>query len=387
MFDNKEGKIFTVVILHYNQNMLWRMAVRSVLNQKYPYIELVFADDCSKDFDKREVETFIQRYAGQNLVNYTVYSNKTNIGTVNNLNKAHQYCNGQYIIHFAADDCLYDEEVLNKYAIELDRKQEDVLGIYGRSMKCDRQLNVEEDYILVKEAQKYNTLTSQQQLAKLLLYCIFPMGATAFNFSELKQFLPFDNQYRLLEDWPFFLNACQQGKRFCFVDIPVLLYRVGGISRPDSVHISEARKQLFSDHLFLHENYIFNHTKCLSIKEMLQLLRKYDGDREYMQKILNNKLLIKRIRLIQKDIRFARVVWDNLTDEQQMIFGIGIGSVASLLINCLIVGGLWLNDLKILAAIDVIFYVIVFTLIYRCYSQDIKIEYEKLKYYLFSPYR
>ena len=98
---------------------------------------------------------------------------------------------------------------------------------------------------------------------------------------------------------------------------------------------------------------------------MLQLLRKYDGDREYMQKILNNKLLIKRIRLIQKDIRFARVVWDNLTDEQQMIFGIGIGSVVSLLINCLIVGGLWLNDLKILAAIDVIFYVIVFTLIYR----------------------
>ena len=85
---NREN-LFTVLIPHYNQQELWKTAVLSVLEQDYPYIELIFVDDASESFAPQEVECFIQDHADNNLVGYRILLNESNLGTVKSLNPAY----------------------------------------------------------------------------------------------------------------------------------------------------------------------------------------------------------------------------------------------------------------------------------------------------------
>lgn len=198
-------ELFTVLIPHYNQQGLWKTAVQSVLEQEYPFIELIIIDDASDNFNIHEIEDFIQKHASDNLANYEILKNKNNLGTVKSLNYAHNYCNGHYILHFAADDCLYDKYVLNNFATYLKNKPSDVLGVYGRSLKCNKDLqSLDEDFLSIKEALRMNTQTAQQQFIALLYSCIFPFGATAFLFDELKEHLPFSEEYFCMKIGLFF---------------------------------------------------------------------------------------------------------------------------------------------------------------------------------------
>ena len=47
---------FTVIITHYNQMQYIEEALKSVLKQSYKNIELIVADDCSIQFNKKKVK-------------------------------------------------------------------------------------------------------------------------------------------------------------------------------------------------------------------------------------------------------------------------------------------------------------------------------------------
>ena len=47
---------FTVIITHYNQMQYIEEALKSVLKQSYKNIELIVADDCSMQFNKKKVK-------------------------------------------------------------------------------------------------------------------------------------------------------------------------------------------------------------------------------------------------------------------------------------------------------------------------------------------
>ena len=53
---------FSVVITHYNQMNYIEEAIKSVCNQNYKSVELIVADDCSKDFKKNIVKNMIKKY-------------------------------------------------------------------------------------------------------------------------------------------------------------------------------------------------------------------------------------------------------------------------------------------------------------------------------------
>lgn len=380
--------LFTVLIPHYNQQDLWKTAVQSVLQQEYPFIELIIVDDASDNFDSCEVEDFIQKRASDNLVKYQILKNKNNLGTVKSLNYAHSYCNGHYILHFAADDCLYDKYVLKNFAIYLSNKPADVLGVYGRSLKCDKDLQpLDEDFLSINEALRMNTQTARQQFVSLLYSCVFPFGATAFLFDELKEHLPFSEEYFLHEDWPFFLRTTKAGKRFSFANFPALLYRAGGVSRPIKEDTTKVRKLLFQDYFYLHEREIFPFTQILSGKELTELLKHYDDVCQNAKPLIAETQLIKRYKLLFYNIRFLEAFWRQLSLEQRGLYASIFIMFLTTITDTIALIYMWKITAPWPSVAFLFIHTMIFIIIFLLLWKEIALGYKNMKYYLFSPYR
>ena len=99
--------LVSVIIPVYKKLDLLKDCVDSVLEQDYPRIELIIADDSSDDFDTLFWEKYVADHKTNNIVRFVVYSNKNNLGTVKNLNNALKLSQGEIIKAIAGDDSLF----------------------------------------------------------------------------------------------------------------------------------------------------------------------------------------------------------------------------------------------------------------------------------------
>ena len=79
---NKKIQKVSVIILTYNQMDYLYDAIKSVLNQDYPNIELIVSDDASCNFQKGMLEKFIEENKTDNIKNTIIIVNSSNVGTV-----------------------------------------------------------------------------------------------------------------------------------------------------------------------------------------------------------------------------------------------------------------------------------------------------------------
>lgn len=134
-----EAKLFTVIVLLYNNVQYIKECLDSILIQKYPNIEIVVVDDGSKCFDQESIQKYIEEHKKSNVSRILVYQNDYNFGTVKSANGAIRKSTGQYIKLIAADDALYDRNSLTIAAKALD---DSPCGIVtGDVMNCDNDLH------------------------------------------------------------------------------------------------------------------------------------------------------------------------------------------------------------------------------------------------------
>lgn len=276
--------LFSVVIVCYRNGEQWKDAVESVLIQDYPAIELILTDDGSPDFLPKAAEELIAAKKGGNLVRSVVLKSEQNLGTVGNMRKADALCTGRYLLHFAADDALAGEHVLTSFVLALQKKEQDVLGVYGRSEICDSALHpcgaCSFDPV---EAAAMNALSSMEQWQRLCQGCCIHMGAAAFIREEFLQSGGFDSAFDVMEDWPFFLENTRRGKRFQFIDFPSLHYRQGGVTQRRSAN--PGYRRLLLDHFFLFEQKILPFSHELRFYERLRIWLRYLDDRADARKL------------------------------------------------------------------------------------------------------
>ncbi|WP_066834337.1 glycosyltransferase family 2 protein [Rufibacter ruber] len=114
-------KLVSVIIPAYNAEEFIEEAIDSILNQTYKAIEVLIADDCSKDSTKK----IIDRYTDPRV---KAYHNDVNLGYLKTCNKLFALCQGDYITFQDADDysdLTRIEKQVN--AFQLDKE----LGICG----------------------------------------------------------------------------------------------------------------------------------------------------------------------------------------------------------------------------------------------------------------
>ena len=101
----------SILIPTFNRANYLKMAVDSALAQTYPSTEILVLDDCSTD------ETVNLSQAYSNATNVKFIRNETNIGFIDNWNKAVSLSSGEYIKIMGDDDILSPECVAEQARI------------------------------------------------------------------------------------------------------------------------------------------------------------------------------------------------------------------------------------------------------------------------------
>lgn len=221
--------LFTIILIHYEQEKYIFEAIDSIINQNYKNIELIITDDCSKNFHKEKILKYIEEMKGNNIKNIDFVINSENLGTVKTLNRAVKKAKGKYITFFAADDTLNNEKVIENYVKAFKKYNRKI--ITGQCFEFDQTLKFNRGpYVDVKNALKNNKKTAQELYVAMIKNCLYAAGATAYETSIFKEYGEFDEKYKLVEDWTYWIFILKKGVMIHFIDYPILNHREGGVS-------------------------------------------------------------------------------------------------------------------------------------------------------------
>ncbi len=95
----KDNPLISVVIPAYNAGPYIEQAVDSIVNQTYPNLEILVADDCSADDTRLKLDQLASKYN-----NVTTYHNEENLGYLKTCNKLKAKATGDYISFQDSDD-------------------------------------------------------------------------------------------------------------------------------------------------------------------------------------------------------------------------------------------------------------------------------------------
>lgn len=226
---NTEYPLVTSVVLSYKKFDFLYDAIYSILNQDYPCIELIISDDASGNFPKAEIEEFIKKNKKDNLVNSNIIINEKNLGTVKNFNNALKEGKGEYYICLSGDDCFYSYDVFFEVIKFFQRTG--ALIITTKRSVYDNEMNEEIQILPSISDQLYLINYNQNSLYNRLCFSNFISGACTFYSKKLfEKYGYFDEEYELLEDYPYYLKLSQVKQRIYFFDYISIKYRLGGIS-------------------------------------------------------------------------------------------------------------------------------------------------------------
>lgn len=293
-----DGRVFSVIVTHYNQLDYYKTAIDSVLSQNYENIELIFTDDCTQDINRNEIERYINENKQNNLRTYHVLLNEKNMGTIKSLNNALAKASGEFILCFAADDALCNSNVLSNYAREFDNCSKEVLAISFQAYLYDNKL---EEYdakaVDIEKAERINNYTPWQQFMKLTTDCFIPMGSTAFRRECFEKFGKFDEDFKIVEDWSYFLKVTRSGGRFIFINHDGLKHRSGGVSHYEGNDLPPHVITYKNDTLCIFEKEVLPYMNKMPLKRQSAIYDYYNWVRESQEKLIWHDF--KRVRRIE----------------------------------------------------------------------------------------
>lgn len=231
-----ENDLVSVIVLSYKKYDYIFETIDSVLQQTYPSIELIIADDGANNFPQEEISQYVFKKKAENIRSVLIYSNTTNYGTVKSLNIAIKRSKGEYIMNLAADDLFYGDDVVQRV---IERMKESKVGVITcRRLMCDEKLNpirYMPTHGHIKRISRLNT--SRKQYAAFLKAEYYEMASGASTYYRRETLFKdglYDEHYRLLEDWSHFLKITKHYMIDTAYDIVSIKYRIGGISGSSS---------------------------------------------------------------------------------------------------------------------------------------------------------
>lgn len=122
--DGKPAPLVSIGIITYNQERYVDEAIRSAIEQDYSNIEIIVADDASKDATRERIEEWQRRHPDK----IKALFNPRNLGVTGNLNVCLAACHGEFLILTAGDDVLLPTKVSRQVAWFLAHPQRVMCG-------------------------------------------------------------------------------------------------------------------------------------------------------------------------------------------------------------------------------------------------------------------
>ncbi len=234
----------SIITLTYNNWRVLGKAVTSVVNQhidaKYQ-IEYLIVDDCTDDFDVEFADGLL-RDTG---LNYKIIVNNQNVGTVASFNNAIQQSTGDIIVPLSADDEFFDKNVVGDIVKYFHVHDCFIVTGLRQCLYDDGRKEI------LPNAGGRDQFSNRSKLLKhLLLHSNIISGASTYYRRDFFYRIGFfDESYRLLEDYPFYIKALTAGYDIYLMNRVTIQYGTDGVSSHKQSNLLKSDYQNLYDSL------------------------------------------------------------------------------------------------------------------------------------------
>ena len=271
------NKISIITLTYKNWDLL-AASINSVESQIITdsiFVEYLILDDGTVDFNENYVLSLLENLQKNNNYQIKIIKNKENIGTVKSFNKAIKNSTGDIIIPLAADDKFYDNNVITDIIKEFESTNNSIIT----GIRIPISNNIEQQG-RPKTKQRKLFKNSKKLLNYISLSGNIISGASTYYHRKVFETIGyFDESYRLVEDYPFYLKALDSNINIHLLERPVIKYGTDGVSSQKKIN-----PYLKSDFIKV-ENY----------KLTLNRLNKYNKRYITGSKIFNEKITISSV--------------------------------------------------------------------------------------------
>ena len=219
-----ENPLISIIVITYNSAKYVLETLESVRRQTYSNIELIITDDGSTDNTVEICRGWLSE-AGKHFSRAELITSSCNTGIPANANRGYKIAQGKWIKGIAGDDVLKEdaiEQFLKKYDgdcyLVATSYQELLVKSNGEYVCSDEIFPSKKDIAVYR-------LPVEKQYKKILWYCFVPAPTTFLRRDLFEKVGYFDEQYYLMEDWPFWLKCIERGYKIDFLPIVTVYYR------------------------------------------------------------------------------------------------------------------------------------------------------------------
>ena len=274
------NKTVSIILLSYKNLEGIYETLDSIFIQDYPEIEVVLSDDGTPEFNQEEepLRDYIEKNKQNNIINVIFNHLEVNQGTVKNINSGIKKSSGGYIKLISSEDVFADSSSITNYVEYMNEKNAYIVfgkmrGVTKDGVYKDELLACESDYDLLKS---YNL---KQQRDRLFARNFLPAPAAFFRRDVFDKCGMFDEDIRLIEDYPYWINLTKHRVKFEYLDKVTVLYRLSGVSSAGSY------SEMFMEDMFvIYDKYIFPYDKRFKAFQKPYNALKRDGLTFYMEK-------------------------------------------------------------------------------------------------------
>lgn len=235
-----ENILVSIVIPCYNHEKYIHRTLNSVIEDTYPFKEIIIINDGSKDNSDAQIKEWVS--AHKNVIPVK-YINRQNKGICSTLNEMIDLSNGKYILPLASDDCLYGNTIATRVNILESKKDKYVLLNDAFVIDDDDKIIMQSSSTDYWKANK-NLYLNDDDILKECIKGPKIGGPVIFYdkiiFTEIGKY-PEGLQ---IEDWYLYQRAASKN-RIVFVDFKVALYRLHA-NNYSGVNTSQAIKLAIS---------------------------------------------------------------------------------------------------------------------------------------------
>jgi len=287
----QNNPLVTIICLCYNHETFVVESLNSVINQTYPFIELIIVDDCSSDNSKTIITTWLEK-----KTKFQFIANETNLGNTKSFNKALKLANGEYVIDLAADDILMPNCVESQINAFKNSQYASPGVVYGNVELISENGTFDSYYFPVNNQKK----TIEKRITGDIYQSVLSGGNSICSVSAMIKKTVFDrlqgyDETLTYEDLDFWIRASRFFE-FDFIDEPIVQKRIVSNSLGSDFfkkNDSRAKKINYSTYLILKKAIALNQNRA----EDLAIQKRVHHEIIHTLKINDFRLFLKLISL------------------------------------------------------------------------------------------
>jgi glycosyltransferase involved in cell wall biosynthesis len=205
--------LVSVAVITFNQLSFLKECLKSILDQDYPNIEIIVADDGSTD----GTAEFLKEYAYSGINNFILRRSEINQGITKNCNLAYLACTGKYISLIAGDDLMLPGKLSTQ--VHYMEQNPDCSISYHDVEVFDSSTGI--------TIRKYSDVDKPRTggMDVLVKYGAFNAALSNMIRRDCSPLYGFDERLPIASDWLFFIECLSGGGKIRYIDKILGRYR------------------------------------------------------------------------------------------------------------------------------------------------------------------